>query len=302
MRSLGIPCETPTETAMAIDYDTLINWKIPDVEQRLTKRDSMLYALGTGYGLDPLDRKQLRFVYEKDMLTVPTMSVILCHPGPWIRQPGTGVSGVRLVHGEQGIRIHRPLPAEGTLIGKSRVVSIQDKGKDRGALVTSERKVYEAGSGELLCELLITMFLRDHGGFGGPNNPSKPPHQIPERKPDLRLDLPTPTNTALIYRLSGDYNPLHADPDVAIAAGFDRPILHGLCTMAVAGHAILKGCCDYDPTLLKSMDVRFSAPVFPGDTISTEIWEDGSVISFRCSVDSRKAVVINNGRAELMPP
>jgi acyl dehydratase len=285
---------------MAIDYSTLINWQIPDVEQQITKRDSILYALGIGLGNDPLDVRQLRFVYEKELLAAPTMAVILCHPGPWIRKPGTGVTGVRLVHGEQSILLHRPLPAEGTFIGKSRVVEIIDKGKDRGALVTSERKVFGKTSGELLCELRITMFLRDHGGFGGPDGPSRVPHAIPQTEPELTCDLTTLPQAALIYRLSGDYNPLHVDPAVANAAGFDRPVLHGLCTMGVAGHAILKTCCDYEPDRLRSMDVRFSAPVFPGDSIRTEVWRQGPVVSFRCTVPSRNTTVINNGRAEIL--
>jgi len=284
---------------MAIDYETLMNWKIPEVEQVLSKRDTMLYALGTGLGADPMDEQQLRFVYEKNLAALPTMAIVLGYPGPWHRTGNTGIDGSKVVHGEQAFRIHRPLPVEGTVVGHTRVTGVFDKGEGRGALILTETEVRSKVSGASICSLASTTFARANGGFGGPSGPLKEPHAAPKRAPDLVCDLPTLPQAALIYRLSGDYNPLHAEPEYAKRAGFKMPILHGRCTFGVAGHAILRSCCDYDPTRLVSMEGRFSAPVYPGETIRTEIWRDGNVVSFRSLVAARDAVVLNGGRAEI---
>ncbi len=284
---------------MAIDYDKLKNWDFGEIEQTYTTKDSILYALGLGLGADPMDERQLRFVYEDGMAALPTMSVVLGYPGFWLKDPETGVDWVKVLHGEQGIIVHKPLPAEGTVVGRTRVTEIIDKGEGRGALILSERDVVDKASGDLLATLTSTTFARGDGGFGGPEGPSPKPHALPERDADEVCDLPTLPQAALIYRLSGDFNPLHADPKVAVAAGFERPILHGLCTLGVAGHALLKTACGYDPARFKSMALRFSAPVYPGETIRTEVWRDDGVISFRSSVVERDVVVLNNGRAEV---
>ena len=147
--------------------------------------------------------------------------------------------------------------------------------------------------------LTQTTFCRGDGGFGGPERAAPAPHAIPERAPDLVCDLPTRPEMALIYRLSGDVNPLHAEPDFAKAAGFPKPILHGLATFGVAGHALLKSLCGYDPARLTAIAGRFSAPVYPGETIRTEMWRDGNVVSFRARVVERDVIALNNGRAEI---
>jgi len=292
---------------MTIDhasYERLQQYTIPEVEHALTKRDSMLYALGLGLGADPMDEKQLRFVYEKDLLALPTMAVILAAPHAWIRNSGSGFA-TKSVHGEQTFTIHKPLPVEGTLVGVPKLAGVVDKGvengKNRGAVITTERKVYEKKSGDLLATLVSTSFCRGDGGFGGPAGPSRQPHAMPEGAPQQACDLPTLPQAALIYRLSGDYNPLHSEPAHAQRVGFPRPILHGLCTFGVAGHALLKTLCGYDPTRFKSMEARFSSPVYPGETLRTEMWKNGSVASFRCTVPARdNVVVLNNGRAEIV--
>jgi acyl dehydratase len=283
---------------VTIDYPTLLNWKIPQAEQTYTVRDTMLYALGTGLGHDPLDEQQLRFVYEKDLVALPTMAIILGYPGPWHRDPKTGVDASKVVHGEQGFRIHRPLPTQGTVIGRTRVTGVFDKGEGRGALIETATDV-TMKSGELVCSLTSTSFARANGGFGGPNGPTREPHALPSRKPEMICDLPTLPQAALIYRLSGDYNPLHAEPAFAQRAGFKAPILHGRCTFGIAGHAILKTCCGYDPAKLIAMEGRFSSPVFPGETVRTQMWQDGSVISFRSLIAERNAIVLTGGRAEI---
>ena len=284
---------------MAIDYEKLMNWRFPPVRQTLSKRDCILYALGVGLGNDPLDAAQLRFVLEDRLAALPTMAVVLAYPGFWVKDPATGIDWVRVVHGEQAIMLHRPLPVEAELVGTSRVTGILDKGAGKGAVLYSERRISDAATGELYATLAMSTFCRGDGGFGGPSGPSRPPHPIPERPPDAVCDLPTLSQQALLYRLNGDYNPLHADPAVARAAGFDRPILHGLCTLGIAGHALLRSCCDYDPARMRSLALRFSAPVFPGETIRTEMWREGSVVSFRARAVERDVVVLNNGRMEI---
>jgi acyl dehydratase len=282
---------------MPIDYDKLKNWRIPDVEQRYEARDTILYALGLGCGSDPLDEEDLRFVYEEGIRVLPTMAVVLGYPGFWVKDPATGIDWKKVLHGEQGLILHKPLAAAATVVGRSRITDIIDKGAGKGALLYSERDVLDQATGDLLCTLTSTTFMRGDGGFGGPSRPTPEPHRLPERAPDEHVDLKTLPQAALIYRLSGDYNPLHADPKVAAAAGFDRPILHGLCSFGVAGRAILRACCGNEQRRLKSIQLRFSAPVFPGETIRTELWRDGASVSFRARVVERDVIVLNNGLA-----
>ena len=285
---------------MAIDYQRLKNWNVPEIEHGYRAKDTILYALGVGLGADPMDRAQLRFVYEEGLQALPTMAVVLAYPGFWAKNPETGIDWKQVLHGEQGLVLHKPLPASGTVVGKTVIEEIVDKGAGKGALLYSRREVRDKETGALLASLSSTSFLRGNGGFGGPSGPTKPVHSVPERTPDLICDLPTLPQAALIYRLSGDYNPLHADPEVAAAAKFPRPILHGLCTFGVAGHALLRTLCAYDPARLKRMEVRFSAPVFPGETVRTEIWREGEGrFGFRCRIVERDIVAINNGLAEV---
>ncbi|MBX6426575.1 MAG: MaoC family dehydratase N-terminal domain-containing protein [Variibacter sp.] len=283
---------------MAIDYDRLMALDIPPVEQSYTVRDTILYALGLGLGRDPLDDAELSFVYEKRLKALPTMCCVLANSS-WIRELDTGIDWVRVVHGEQMFRLHRPLPPAGRVTSKTRIVDVVDKGAGKGAVIFSERTLTDMDSGETLATLMHTIFCRGDGGFGGPARRSAPPPPHPERPPDIVCDRPTRPETALIYRLSGDYNPLHADPAVARAAGYARPILHGLATFGIAGYALLKSLCGGDPAGLVGMSGRFSAPVFPGETIRTEIWRDGAGASFRARVVERDAIVLTNGRAEL---
>lgn len=284
---------------MPIDYHKLKSWPFPDLEHTYTAKDTILYALGLGGGSDPMDEADLKFVYEDGLAALPTMAVVLGYPGFWVKDPATGVDWKKVLHGEQGVILHQPLPASGTVIGRTRVDEIVDKGADKGALMLSTRKVFDKTSGDLLATLTSTSFMRGDGGFGGPAGPTPEPHALPARAPDLSVDLATLPQAALIYRLSGDYNPLHADPKIAVSAGFKQPILHGLCTFGVAGRAILKACCGNDPARLRSIKVRFSAPVYPGETIRTEIWRDGATVSYRARVVERDTVVLNNGLAEV---
>ena len=285
---------------MTIVYDKLLSLDIPDVVQTYTEKDAILYALGLGLGHDPLNTDELAFVYEKSIKLLPTFAVVLGWPGFWARDLDTGIDWVRLVAGEQGLVLHRPLKPRGIVAAKTRVTEIIDKGPGKGALVYSERVVIDKATGEQIATATHTTFCRGDGGFGGPPREAPPVHAIPERAPDQVCDLSTRPESALIYRLSGDPNPLHVDPAVAKAAGFSRPILHGLATFGIAGHAILKCRCGYDPARLVAIAGRFSAPVFPGETIRTEMWGDGPEVSFRARVVERDVIALNNGRAKIV--
>ena len=284
---------------MSLNPDALKARPFEDVVKRYSERDTMLYALGLGFGADPLDPGQLRFVYEEQLQAVPSMCVVLGGPGFFWREPDTGVDWVRIVHGEQGFEILKPLPAEGEVIGRTRITGVNDKGADKGALVYTERELLEKARAETLARLTSTTFCRGDGGCGGQDPAPHGVHALPDRTADAVCELPTVAQAALIYRLSGDYNPLHADPEVARKAGFERPILHGLCTLGIATHAILREHCGYEGARLKSLRLRFSAPVYPGETIRTETWNDDGVISFRSTAVERDVVVLNNGRAQL---
>ena len=282
---------------MAIDHDRLMARPFPERRHTYTRQDSILYALGLGLGADPVDPAQLQFVYEDGLKAFPTMAVVLGYPGFWMREPDCGIDWVRVVHGEQRLTLHAPIPAEGTVIGRTRITHVIDKGEGRGALVIQQRSVTDDATGTLLATIDHTTFCRADGGFGGPKVEAPAPHRLPETPPECHCDIATLPQAALIYRLSGDDNPLHADPAVARAAGYPQPILHGLATYGVAAHAVLKTYCEMDPARLRAFDLRFSAPVFPGETVRTEMWRTGETVSFRARVLERDSVVLNNGRA-----
>jgi acyl dehydratase len=194
--------------------------------------------------------------------------------------------------------MHRPLAPAGHLIGRNRVEEIIDKGPGRGALIYVRRDLEDALTGEPVCTIRLTSFARADGGFGGPAGPLKSVHRLPERAPDQVCDRTTWLHTALLYRLNGDYNPLHADPEVARAGGFPRPILHGLCTYGVACRALVRSVCGNDASRVRRIDVRFSAPAFPGDTLSTEIWDEGpgrAGFRVRARGPQGEALAIDNG-------
>jgi acyl dehydratase len=282
---------------MPIDPSKLLTLEIPDTRQSYGWRECVTYALGVGFGLDPLDERQLRFVDETKLKAVPTMANVLAYPGFWIRDLSTGINWVRAVHGEQAMRVHRPLSANADVVRKTRVVDIVDKGPGRGALLYVEGNITDAKTGERIATLLQTVFCRGDGGFGGSATASHVPHPVPERVPDLSLDMPTHAQLALIYRLSGDRNPLHADPAVARKAGYERPILHGLATYGVACHALMAALCNYEPDRVLALEGRFSTPVFPGETITVDIWrESAGRAAFRARVAARDALVLANGR------
>lgn len=281
---------------MGLDHAALATWKFDEIRQSFTRKDTMLYALGLGLGGDPTDRDELRFVYEDGLQALPTMAVVLAYPGFWLKQAATGVNWRKVLHGEQSVRVFDALPVEGEVIGRQRVAALVDRGADKGAAIVVERDILDAATGKLLCTVSGTNILRGNGGFGHSYGSLPVPHVLPERAPDRVADRKTLPQAALIYRLSGDFNPLHADPDVAEAAGFPRPILHGLCSFGVVGYNLMASCADGDPTRVREMRARFSNPVFPGETLRTEIWDEGGgTFGFRARLVERDILAVNNG-------
>ena len=287
-----------------LDYHVCKNWTFPDIVHHYTERDTMLYALGLGFGADPMDRGALRFVYENNLQAVPTMATVMGSPGIWWRDPSTGADFVKLVHGEQDVRLLHPLAAQGTLIARNRVLSLTDKGAGKGALAVVLRSLIDAASGETVAESRNATFLRGDGGFSDVSGISDPGPEplpaVPARRADLEVSYPTRPEAALIYRLSGDVNPLHADPEVAAKAGFERPILHGLCTYGMAARAVIEKVLGFEAVRLTRLAVRFTSPVWPGETVRYELWrESATLLRLRASVDARQNVVLNNGVVEI---
>ncbi len=290
-----------------IDVDEALGSSYPDRTSSYDERDLAIYALGVGAAIDPTDEGGLRLVYEghgSGMKALPTFSVIpgttaiLGFAKEGITAPGLRYGLDRVLHGEQYIELTRPLPLKATLTTKAIVKDIWDKGK--GALVVTALDSYDE-DGDLLIKNEMTAFVRGAGGWGGDRGPSAETNVPPSREPDLVVEDSIPQNQALLYRLSGDWNPLHADPAMAKAFGFERPILHGLCTFGYAGRRVLENFApDGNPDFFKSIKVRFASNVYPGDTLITEIWKESDQrIVFQCKVKERDGLVISNAAIEL---
>jgi len=282
---------------MPINYEAARALSSQNEAFSYSDRETMLYALGIGLGADPLNRAELPFVYEQGLKAVPTQASVAAWGAGRLGE--VGINYLMVVHGEQRLTMHRPMPAAADILADWHIVDIIDKGPGKGALIVADTVLKLKSDGQPICTLGSTIFARADGGFGGPSEGGPQPHPTPDRAPDKVLALSTRPDQALLYRLSGDRNPLHSDPDVAKAAGFDRPILHGLCTYGTTCRALLQTYADYDPTAIKAFDVRFSSPVFPGETIVTRMWKEGSVIAFDALVEERGVTVIKNGRCVL---
>jgi acyl dehydratase len=283
---------------MPIAYPDILDLKSEPQSYRWGDRETMLYALGIGMGGDPMNLQELPFVYESGLKAVPTMATTVA----WGAGPGLGKLGINflmVVHGEQKVEFHRPLPTEAEITAEARIIGAYDKGKDKGAVIYTETLLRDARTGDPIATLTGSTFARGDGGFGGPSEGAPEPHEVPKRAPDQTLEFTTRPDQALIYRLSGDRNPLHSDPAIAKAAGFPRPILHGLCTYGITCRAVLQAYADFDPSRIKSHQVRFSSPVFPGETIAVDLWRDGPVVSFEARVMERGVTVVRNGKTML---
>ncbi len=279
-----------------MNLDRVLAKVFPEIRATYTKRDTMLYGIGVGAAVDPLDERDLRFVFEKDLQAIPSMSCVLAHPGGWIMAPELEVNWVKLLHAEQQFNLVRPLPPDGEVLGRYKITGIVDKGPQSGALMYLEKSLFTPQD-EFIGTVRSTYFLRGDGGCGHWGEPGEELPVVPATEASGFIDMPLLPISALIYRLSGDYNPLHADPAIARKAGFDKPILHGLCTYGVACQSLVRALCDYDAAKLRGMSARFTKPAYPGDTIRTQWWQDGNRIQFRCISLARNEVVLDRGTA-----
>jgi len=284
-----------------MNRDQLIRKIFPDIPTAYTQRDTMLYALGVGACADPLDAAALRFVFEKYLQALPSMSCVLAHPGSWVTAPELEINWVKLLHAEQHFQLFKPLPSEGKVTGKFRVRGVVDKGIESGALLSFEKTLHDA-EGDVLGTVHSTYFLRADGGCGSWGEPPAALPLVPSSEPSGCIEAATLPIAALVYRLSGDYNPLHADPAVARKAGFDKPILQGLCAYGVVCQSLIRGLCDFDASRLRAMGARFTKPVYPGETLRTEWWTgpEGQV-QFRCWSVERALLVLDRGVATILP-
>jgi acyl dehydratase len=270
-----------------VDLDAVRNFRFEPIAQTYTRRDAMLYALGLGYGSDPLDPAQLAFVLEPELRTVPSICRVLAHPGFWPKRPELRIDWVKVLHGEQSFEIHNPIPSEGRVEAGYEITAVADKGVGKGALLHLLKRLKDADSGALLATVRSVLFLRGDGGCGSFGHVPTEPTPLASETIAQATDITTLPEAALIYRLSGDYNPIHADPAAAAQAGFERPILHGLCTFGVATRAVIAALADGNPRRLKSLSARFSRPVYPGETIRTEFFGVGGQIRFRARARTR---------------
>ncbi len=281
---------------MPLDHAFVSTFRKPGVRTAYTRRDACFYALSLGVGSDPLDEAALDQVLEiRGPKTIPTMAAVLVRS----LSHDLGLDMPKVLHGAQRLTLHHPLPASADLLIDAHVTSVLDKGPGKGAIVSFDSVARLAADDTPLFTLGHTLFARGDGGCGGPSSPAPERHALPDRPADLVHRLETRPEQALLYRLNGDLNPLHADPATALRAGFPRPILHGLCTYGLACRAVMAAVCGNDGNRIAAFDVRFTAPVFPGETIETDIWVDGDTVSFRCRIPARNIVAIDGGRCLL---
>ena len=256
---------------MAITYDSMMSYAIPEVTRTLSDTDCILYALGVGFGTEPEHPGHLRYVYEDGLEVLPMMANVVAYPGFWLKDPATGVDWKRVVHGEQALTIHRPIPHGVKLTGKSRIVGIDDKGASFGVFMFTHPRCRRGGD-------------RRSGLYPGTDHAAARRRRLRRKRPPAETRPSAPQACARSPPRSRgppgggtrlpperDRNTLHVDSAVAKAAGFERPILHGMCTMGYAGHAVMAAVCGYDGARVRSMQVRFTAPAWPGETLRTEM-------------------------------
>ena len=277
----------------SITYDFLMAQRASDAAHAYNERDSMLYAMAVGMGRDPFDTRELDFVYERrgTLRSVPSQAVTVARHN-LIYDIGLDVP--KMLHGEQKLTLHRPLPPAAEVLADHRVREVYDKGPAKGLLIETDTRV-RLKDGTPLFDVHNLYFARGDGGIGSPAVLRNNTQPMPERAPDVVRVTQTLPWHALLYRLTGDRNVIHADPDIARQMGFNGPILHGSATLGIACREVLAGVCDYDPARMKSLGTRFTAVVYPGDRIETDIWVDANQVRFRCRVPERNALVLDHG-------
>jgi acyl dehydratase len=282
---------------MPIDLEKARTAKPIESSASWTKDQVILYHLGVGAGARATDPKELEYTYEKNLKVLPSYGVIPVFGamGGLGAMPGVQINFALVLHGEQDIEIHRPIPPEAKVRSSARLANIYDKGK--AALIVMEVAT-RLESGEPLFTNRFSIFARGEGGFGGESGP-RPGNEPPQRKPDVVAESPTLPQQALLYRLNGDKNPLHADPEFAKLGGFDRPILHGLCSFGIVCKAVVDHCLDGDVAKVARYQARFAGVVFPGETLVTSAWRDGKQILIQAATRERQSPVISNAAVTL---
>ena len=281
---------------MPINYDEIMSMTSENVEISYSDKDSILYSLGVGLGNDPMNLAELKYVYENSQVALPSMATNFQYHSPLLLK--ANINFILVVHGEQKLSFSNPLPVSGDFISNAKVIGCYDKGAGKGAIIDVETTINLKKDNTEICKLVSTTFARGDGGFGGPESPKSEIFKI-EGDPDFVHEIKTKPDQALIFRLSGDYNPLHSDPNFAKTAGFEKPILHGMCTYGIACRSLVESVCEGDAKRLKKFDCRFSSPVYPGETIVTEMWKNGSKVYYQSKVKERDKIVIKNGVSEI---
>lgn len=283
---------------MPIDIEKALGAQLPDKTYSWTDRDVILYHLGIGAGTPPTDENELRYVYEGDLhvlgsfATIPPFETMMSLG----MVEGLDVNLAQILHGEQMVEIHRPIPTVGSVTQSGSVTGIFDKGK--GALIVMEIVSVDQATGQPLFTNRSSIFVRGEGGFGGEGGPPTS-SKIPDREPDFLVESPTLPQQALLYRMSsGDLNPLHADPGFAMFAGFERPILHGLCTYGISLKATVDVALDHQSEVVTRYDARFSGVVYPGETVLTRIWQGDGGLALEATTIERGLPVLSNGWVE----
>lgn len=288
-------------TGVRLAADLLLGLPPAEGETRWSGRDVAIYNLGIGFGAAAAANEALLpYVLEERARAFPTMVSVLEAKMESLLHPRYGVDFTGVVHGEEAIELHRPLPGEGALRVVRHIDGLWDKGEGRGAVLRVARVLSDAQTGEAVATVRSTLMLRNNGGFGGSNQGAPQPLGSPERPPDGHLDMPTLREQAMLYRLAGDRNPLHVEPGVARQAGFPRPILMGLCSFGIAGRALVAALAAGEAERLAALQVRFTGVVFPGETLRVEYWgEDDGGYAFRGIVAERGTVALDGGRARI---
>lgn len=282
---------------MAFEGERLLNWDFEEKAQSYDARDAILYALGVGLPLAPGESDDLNFLLEDRLRVLPSFAVVLATPGMWPKTPELEIDWVKVLHMAHAVRFDTPLPTQANVTSRAEIKELYDRGPDKGSVCILRRQVVDADTGTVYCTIDQTVAMRGNGGFGGDPMPRKERPVMPDRTPDHQQSVATSERAALIYRLSGDLNPLHADYDVARKAGYDRPILHGLASYGTACAVVLRAFCDGDPARMSSLTLRFASVVMPGDRLDFFCWRQGERVLFEAKVGDR--TVLDQGVSEI---
>jgi acyl dehydratase len=277
---------------------TVVGQLVDERNATYSTRDTMLYALSLGFGATPTDPGQLRYVYEERLESLPTLPMVIGYPGFFMPHPDRHIGWEQLLHAEEHVVVHRPLPPAGVVHDQTYVDGVVDRGANRGAFVYTRKELHDENNAPL-ATVYSTLLCRADGGCGSAGSDRRDMVAVPDRPPDVTDTIATLPQQALLYRLCGDTNPIHADPGAAGRAGFERPLLHGRCTFGHAMHVLIRQCCEYDGQRIRSLRARFAAPFFPGETLRVSIWKASGQLHFSAESAASGVTVLSHGLAEL---